>query len=235
MKMLALLAISLVPMFYPMSTFVSVKYVIPLLMLLPFAMQSILERGVERASARAQELVSWGIVAAGLLAALVSIEPAKRAPFIRLTATSPRTIATHDGARTFGAFAVALCAAGRDDSGEPGWKAAQAVFDSLQSDTGPDLWIVADDSSFRTGRVSWRFLRTILARRGIHGKLIGPHTLRYDVGARHVVFTVPSDQEAERKKALDPESLRLDLFKSETPEIDIDQRVQAALAKTDPA
>ena len=164
-NMLALLAISLVPMLYPMTTFVSVKYVIPLLMLLPFAMQRILERGVERATARGLGLVSWGTVAAGLLAALVSIEPAKRPPFVRLTGTSPKSIVTHDGARSFGAFAVALKAAGRDDSGEPGWKAAQILFDSLQSGNGSDLWIVANDSSFNTGRVSWRYLRTILARR----------------------------------------------------------------------
>jgi len=203
-----------------------------LIMLLPFAMQQILERSVLRASERSMRLVSWGTALAGLLAALVSIEPAKRPPFLRATATDPKPVYTHDGNRTFGAYAVALRNVGLDDSAEPGWKAAHLLFDSLATGTGPDLWIVAEDSSFQAGRMSWRYLRTLLARRGIHGALIAPHTFRYDLGARHVVFTIPSDQEAERKKSLDPESVRLDISDPKTPDVEIEERAKAALATT---
>ena len=233
-KMLALLALSIVPMVYPMTTFVSVKYAIPLLMLLPFAMQAMLERACEHASARTAGLVSWGVVALALIAALVSIEPSKRPPFLRATATASKVINTHDGQRTFGAFAFELPKAGQDDSAQPGWRAAYRLSESLRSENGPDLWIVAQDSSFDAGRVSWRYLRTILARQGIHGKRIAPHTFRYDVGHHHVVFTIPSTEEAGQKQSLDPGAVRLDFSTPKMTDSEANQQVEARLANPAP-
>ena len=235
---LALVAASLVPSLYPLTAFTSVKYAIPMILLLPFAMLAILDRCIDLWSPSLTRPLSWAVVAAAVGALLVSVEPSKKPPFLRVTSTRPRLIGTADGPRTIGAYLLSIRKVGRDDADDPMRRAARRLFDALITGKGTDLWFIGPDRTFRPPMeglhpacVGWRHLRILLARKGYHGRWVAPRTDRYDVGNSRITLTVPSDDEATPDRTLAPGSVRVDLSDSSLKPGAIHRCIEEALAR----
>jgi hypothetical protein len=224
------LAASLLPLFYPMTSFTSAKYAIPLILLLPLAMQQILDGLCDQRLASKKRLVSLGVVVSALFAWMVSVEPAKRPPFVNLTVTEPLMINTHDGQRTFGAYAMAMCLPCQSEAAMPDWAAARLLHEESHASDARDIWFVGEDSTYSRGRIGWRYLRLLLAREGLHGTHIAPHTLAYSTGNCRVILTVPSLGESELARRLAPTAIRIDAsMAEETPE-QVLRRVEEQMA-----
>ena len=192
---LVFVTVASLPLFYPLTSLASVKYLVPLLMFLPFVMLATLERLCASWGQTGVKLLSLGVVAAAAGAWLVSIEPSKKPPFIRATVFEPKQLHTCDGDRTLGAYLVAMSAPSSSEYNPYGWQAAHRIVKALDAGTPHEIWFVGADSSFNSGAVGWRFVRTLLARRGLHGTCIAPGTIQYQLenGAR-ITMTLPESQ-----------------------------------------
>jgi hypothetical protein len=183
------------PLFYPLTSLASVKYLVPLLLLLPFVMLAALERLCASWGQTGVKLLSLGVVAAAAGAWLVSIEPSKKLPFIRATVFEPKDLHTCDGKRTLGAYLVALGTPGSAAFGRYGRQAAHRIVEALDAGEAHEIWFVGTDSTWSPGAVGWRYVRTLLARRGLHGTCVAPKTIQYQLenGAR-ITMTTPDSQ-----------------------------------------
>src|SRR5262249_26344711 len=143
---------------------------------------------------------------------------------------TPIQVHTHDGERTFGAYGFAMRSVGRSETSKPEWTAARLLHEELQSINPSDIWFVGEDSSFRSGKIGWRYLRLLLARDGLRGRIVAPHTLLYTVGVHRAIFTVPSQEEKDLAARLAPNALRIEVSSDgETPE-QILKKIQEQLA-----
>ncbi len=133
---LFVLAAALLPFLYPMTSFTSAKYGIPLMLLLPLAMQQILDRACEHRLAGKKRLVSLGVVVSALIAWTISVEPSKRPPFVKVAVNRPLQIPTHDGMRTLGAYAFAMRLPGQSEAAEPEWRVAELLQEELHATGG---------------------------------------------------------------------------------------------------
>lgn len=225
----ALVAFSLLPLFLPLTAFTTAKYAIPLVLLLPFTLLSILDRWCERRSASTLRALHLAITAVAVFALLVSVEPSKRPPYVRITTTRPRPIATHDGARSLGAYLVSMGKVSRQDPSDLEWRAAHAIFDALVSEKPVDVWFVGADDSYVPGRVGWRYTRILLARAGVLGRCIARETDRYGIGKSRITFTIPPKNGGEGPFAPDPGATIIDLSPSGLTGVDVLARVERAL------
>lgn len=218
----SVIVISALPLFYPMTSFVSPKYGIPLMILLPFFMLNSLEHLCSKWSTAGIHKLSITIVLVAIFSWMASIEPSKTAPFLRFTLNDAKKIGTHDGNRTLGAYSNNLPWFGADDSNTPKWKLAYSIVKSLDKQKNTEIWFVGNDDTFSPGGIGWRLVRIILERRGIHGECIAHQTYRYNLeNGSMISLTVPSDFESRQQQELSPNSLRLDLSQNKLTDEEI--------------
>jgi hypothetical protein len=173
-RTIVLFAAAAAPLLLPARDLLSAKYLLPLMAVLPFAMRRI----------RGSALV---VPVAAVVAACIAIEPAPAPPFVRVSALAARQVPTHDGPRSYGAYllqAWRIAGAGADD---PHRVASRDLVAFLRTPGRPVL-LLGEPGFFAPGAIGWRHAQLALAKAGVRGAVVAPHTIRYELPERRFVL-----------------------------------------------
>ncbi len=178
----AILAAACAPALLPMPGLLSVKYAMPLFVVLPLLAAA----AWRRLDAVAASTARWRAPALiGTSVALLAVAPDidRAPPYLGIAATDARQIGTHDGERSWGAYAMQMLRVDRLRPRTARERDAARLVEALEAHPGLAIVFVGRDSAFGTGAVGWRHARLLLARAGHRGHVAGPGLVRVDVGA----------------------------------------------------
>ncbi|MEM9580710.1 MAG: hypothetical protein AAF891_08480, partial [Pseudomonadota bacterium] len=187
----ALLLISLLPFFYAMQNLLSVKYMIPLFALLPACAALLWRDASARLSAPGRRLLAglWGGLTVGLI--FVAVDLDRQPPQLRITASDPRAINTHDGLRTWGAYLTAYSWVERRRPADrivPRIQRADDFVSFAQSPSAYQVWMIGDRGFFGRGGLGWNLIYVRLELQGYHG-VPGPDgTVSFDLPMGRLVL-----------------------------------------------
>ncbi len=174
-----LIACATLPLLYPATGLLSVKYLLPLFAFLPPLLADCFAQLQERYLKRTAPRAPLFIIAAALSALAVSVEPDKAAPYFRVTATRARVIPTHDGPRTWGAYLSQFLRVDRLSAPTPEQTASRELIELLDDlPAGSDLIVYGGENFFDLGGIAWRHTQLAAQKRRFFGELIAPHVIR---------------------------------------------------------
>ncbi|MBT2187927.1 hypothetical protein [Sphingobium nicotianae] len=174
--------IAALPAIYPVLNILSPKYLLPAVPFLLLLFVRAQELAMAWFAARWQALSRAGLIAVTILPWLASLSLVGHAPFLLPGLSPVRPVGTHDGARGYGGYVwqmIRTDAAPLEAGNRPG---AQALARDLASGATPRLLLLGGENLFEPGGMGWRHLQLILERQGIHGVLVAPHVLNFDLG-----------------------------------------------------
>jgi hypothetical protein len=176
------------PVCLPLPNLLSVKYAVPLLMFFPAILVACLssaERAVS-ANLRKWPLIISGTATVGLL--FFSASFYGRAPYLMLETRASRQVGTHDGTRSYGGYFWQVFAVERGAELTPHQEFAQRVLGELREVNGPDIVVAGNENFFDPGGAGWRDLQLSLEADGIHGSVVAPHTIQFELNGRRLTL-----------------------------------------------
>jgi hypothetical protein len=177
------------PLLFPATSLLSVKYLLPLMAFLPMALVRAVELLEDRLPAPLARFTDPALMAAAVLALLVSIEPDNHAPFLRVSFTDARQIGTHDGARSFGAYLRQALEVQRWSEPEPHQVAAKELLAFVAQTAQSNVVLAGSDTYFTPGAIGWRHTQLLAEQNGFHGTVLDKQLLRLDVGSQQLWLT----------------------------------------------
>lgn len=173
--------IAALPALYPILNILSPKYMLPLIPFLLLLFVRSQELVMDWLPTRVRGLAQAALFLAALLPLVVSISLDRQSPFILPGLTPIKPIGTHDGPRGYGGYLWQMMAtdAVEPSPGQSG--AARRIETQLMTTEPINMLIIGKENMFDPGGVGWRHLQLMLEQRGLHGTLIAPRTLRFDL------------------------------------------------------
>lgn len=174
---------------FPASSLLSAKYLLPLMVYLPAFLVRCFERLEERLPPRCHRFSDITVVVIAVVALSLSIEPHSRPPFLRFSVVHARQVATHDGARSFGAYLVQMFnvnRSGADNDFKDRQKAAAELLAFMRRPLGPDILVAGYDGYFNNGSIGWRQFQLLAEKNKTHGSVVGDHLLLFEFGGRRL-------------------------------------------------
>jgi len=98
-------------------------------------------------------------------------------------------VATHDGARSFGAYLVQMFnvnRSGADNDFKDRQKAAAELLAFMRRPLGPDILVAGYDGYFNNGSIGWRQFQLLAEKNKTHGSVVGDHLLLFEFGGRRL-------------------------------------------------
>lgn len=189
-------AAAALPPLLPVPNMLSPKYLLPMA---PFALLLFV---------RAQEVYARGrglLWAAAILPWLFSISLYGGKPYVAPGLLASRPVPTHDGPRAWGGYVWQMMdtdnQAGREQA-----LAGEAMARALLARPGENIVYLGSEDYFEPGGLGWRNLQLALQQRGLHGTLVAPHVLRFDLPNGHWLLlarTLPAGLEEARYRVID--------------------------------
>ncbi|OJY71720.1 MAG: hypothetical protein BGP16_14120 [Sphingobium sp. 66-54] len=177
------------PALYPLFSMLSPKYILPLAPFLLLLFVRTQEVVTEWLAGRWQPWLRGGLIAAATTPIILSVSPMGHAPFLMLGLTPLRPIGTHDGPRGYGGYLWQMIATDAQIERTAEQRAAAQLEQNLLTGTPRRMQILGGENYFDRGGIGWRHLQLALEKRDIHGTLIAPHTLLFDLGpGRRIVL-----------------------------------------------
>jgi hypothetical protein len=143
-----------------------------------------------------------------------------RAPYLMLETRASRQIGTHDGTRSYGGYFWQMFAVERGAELTAHQEFAQRVLGELREVNGPDIVIAGNENFFNPGGAGWRDLQLLLEADGIHGSVVAPHTIQFELNGRKLTLIrdvpVKIDALFDRGRGVKVYDLR-DELRSESP------------------
>jgi hypothetical protein len=170
---------------YPMMNILSPKYVLPEIPFLLLLFVNVQEKAAPWIWARLGRIAVGALAALALCPLLISISLSGQPPFLTPGTMPSRPVGTHDGLRGYGGYVWLMRATDSPQAKDKSQKAADVIGGSLFGSDAGNLVFLGGENVFDPGGVGWRHLQLILARRGIEGRYIGAHSLRFDLGNGH--------------------------------------------------
>jgi hypothetical protein len=179
---------AIAPVCLPLPNLLSVKYAVPLLMFFPAILVACLSSAERAVSAHLRKwpLLISGVATVALL--LFSASLYGRAPYLMLGTRPSREVGTHDGTRSYGGYFWQMLAVERGAEATPHQKFAQKVLGELREVNGPDIVVAGDENFFNPGGAGWRDLQLSLEADGIHGSVVAPHTIQFELNGRRLTL-----------------------------------------------
>lgn len=232
-KLIFILAI--LPLLYPFTSLLSVKYLLPLYIFLPvcflYGYEYLSELIISKYK---KDYAKTGVFVAAILALLVSIELQNKSPFIRCTLFEARRVGTHDGARSYGAYLVQTLGFYRIRDVNFNFLAAEEIIDFLKKQNGSDILFVGKENIFSNGGIGWRATQLLAETNHIHGQVIGDHLISFDFGPHHLWLAENLDNANDNIKQSQHKPLIIDLGSQEIAAQDAYAIVHALLNKPQP-
>lgn len=202
----ALWILAAIPPALPLPNILSPKYMLPLA---PFALLFFV-----RAQERIEDLLAnglriWakrGLWAAAIVPAFLSVSLDGQPPFV-LTGLAPvKPVPTHDGPRGWGGYVWQMMGTDAPAAKSENQKIGEALTQKLLTAPGENLVYLGGENYFDPGAPGWRHLQLALEQRGLHGKLVAPHVLRFDLPNGHwlvLANTLPASLPGKDYKLID--------------------------------
>jgi hypothetical protein len=180
--------VAIAPVCLSLPNLLSVKYALPLLMFFPAILVECLSSTERAVSA---PLWKWplfisGAATVGLL--FFSASFYGRPPYLVLETRPSREVGTHDGTRSYGGYFWQMLAVERGAEPTPHQEFAQKVLGELREVNGPDIVVAGDENFFNPGGAGWRDLQLSLEADGIHGSIVAPHTIQFELNGRRLTL-----------------------------------------------
>lgn len=174
--------IAALPAAYPLFSLLSPKYVLPVAPFLLLLFVRVQEQATTWLIDRWRILLRGGLLIAAVTPIFLSISLSGKAPFLLPGLEPSRPIGTHDGPRGYGGYLWQLMATDSSSKQSDAQYAAADLARNLLEGPHRNILLVGGENYFDRGGIAWRHLQLILARRGIHGVLVAPHVLLFDLG-----------------------------------------------------
>lgn len=195
-----------IPPALPLPDILSPKYMLPLA---PFALLFFLRAQEQIEACLTNGLRIWarrGLWLAAIAPIFLSISLSGKAPFLMPGLSPAKPVPTHDGPRGWGGYAWQMI-----ETDAPGAKTehqiqSEALARELFEGQGENLVYLGGENYFDPGAPGWRHLQLALERRGIHGQLVAPHVLRFDLSNGHwlvLANTLPASLPGKDYKLID--------------------------------
>jgi hypothetical protein len=180
--------VAIAPVCLPLPNLLSVKYAVPLLMFFPAILVECLSSAERAVSAHLRKWLLFisGAATVGLL--FFSASFYGRAPYLMLETRASRQVGTHDGTRSYGGYFWQTFAVGRGAELTPHQEFAQRVLGEFREVYGPDIVVAGDENFFNPGGAGWRDLQLSLEGDGIHGSIVAPHTIQFELNGRKLTL-----------------------------------------------
>lgn len=194
----------LLPAFPP--TPLSPKYY---LTLAPFALLFFLRAQERIEDCLSMDLRLWakhGLWAAAIVPAFLSVSLDGQAPFVLPGLAPVKPVPTHDGPRGWGGYVWQMMETDAPAAKPENQKIGDALAQELLTGPGENLVYLGGENYFDPGAPGWRHLQLALEQRGLHGKLVAPHVLRFDLPNRHWLIlanTLPAQLPGKDYKLID--------------------------------
>lgn len=180
----ALVAIAAAPALISIPNILSVKYMMPIFVLLPLLAALIWRRLQEDLSnPRHKRLANGGLVAATVFLIAFSIDVDNQAPFIKPSVTDARQIGTHDGNRSWGAYAMQMMRMNMLAEPSARQREGAELAASVQQGAGKTVVWLGCQTYFSDGAAGWRHAQLELAKRGYRTRVEGTGLLKASIGA----------------------------------------------------
>ena len=168
-----IIAIGAVPMALPLFNLLSVKYMMPALILWPLPAALFL-KGIEKAVGH-PKLVRASFIAGTSLFLFVSADPMKAPPFVRLAIGDSVLVGSHDGPRSHGAYLNRWLEISKIEGYRPsGYQdGATELATRIEGAQTTTLGFIGHPSHFREGSFAWRALYIRLAYAGYRPEVPG--------------------------------------------------------------
>ncbi len=173
---------------FPVRTLLSVKYIVPLLMFVPFFLAPALTAIELRTPEGQRGLLLPAAVAATCLLTIFSFSLTGTPPYLHLGLLAMRPVGTHDGPRSYGGYLWQMATVDRFVPRPEAQLAADCIVAALKSG-GPDIVVAGAESAMLPGGIGWRHVQLALERAGYRGALIAPHQIRFDVEGRRLTLS----------------------------------------------
>jgi hypothetical protein len=185
--------ISLIPFLMALRNLLSVKYMMPIFALLPIWAAMLWMAFAARLPEKARRGVQALWITASVLLCLIAVEPDNAPPYILVTAQDARQIGTHDGRRTWGAYAWQLADVARQNPTPKDAGAAQVFVAKATSGLAQDVWLVGPPNVFGHGGLGWRHIYLALEKAGWQGAPIGDGRIRFDVPGADIILSLDTE------------------------------------------
>lgn len=174
-----------IPPALPLPNILSPKYLLPLA---PFALLFFLRAQEAIGDVLGNGLRIWarrGLLVAAIVPVFLSISLSGQAPFLIPGFSPVKPVPTHDGPRGWGGYAWQIMEADAQAAKPEQQIKGEALARELLEGPGKNLVYLGGENYFDPGAPGWRHLQLILEQRGIHGTLVAPHVLRFDLPNGH--------------------------------------------------
>jgi hypothetical protein len=180
--------LAMLPLALPLPNLLSVKYVLPLAMFVPpFLMQCL--SAIEDTLPHKLRLWPVWIAASGTaVLLLISVSVFGQPPYLEIGSLASRPVGTHDGYRSYGGYLWQAAALDRWAPRSEQQTAASLILNDFRRSVGPDILVAGDESFFAPGGIGWRHLQLELERSGVHGRLLAPQELQFDLNDRKLTL-----------------------------------------------
>ena len=176
--------VAMTPLMIPLLNSLTPKYGLPLAIFVPTFLVQCLSAIEARLS---QGLRPWllGLSALGTAALLfLSFSIAGKSPFVQIGTLASRQVGTHNGARSYGGYLWQIAYLHHRSETSPKQASADQIFRDFLDPNGPDLVVAGRES----GGVGWRFLQLAFEQSGIHGEVVAPDQIRFDLNDRRLTL-----------------------------------------------
>lgn len=183
------IGLCLLPSLYVVKDLLSVKYLLPLMVFLPFLAAKVFQSLRTHLSPRNWKAAYGGLLALTMGLLLASAEPVKRAPYINVTVLTPRQIVTHDGPRSWGAYISQLLLISKTGENDRNVAAGKALTERMIDGKDETLVFVGTPSAFSAGSIGWRHAQMNLANKGFNGTALAENLVRIQVNGSTLWLT----------------------------------------------
>ena len=191
--------LAILPLALPLPNLLSIKYALPLLMFVPTFLMQCLSAIEMKMSAMLWPWVFRVFAVSTFSLLFVSISVMGKPPFFKIGTLASRPVGTHDGMRSYGGYLWQMATVYRLAPRSERQLAADRMLSEFLNPVGPDIVFVGKESFFFPGSIGWRHLQLELERSGIHGTLIAPHQMQFDLNDRRLTFLRDLIPDAEKQ------------------------------------
>lgn len=181
-----LLLLSLLPALIVMPDLLSVKYLMPAFVVLPFFAAFSWKLLADNLTGTHFRIVKIILFIGTALHLIVSIEPMTKMPFINVAISDVREIGTHDGPRTWGAYISQFSKVKHTRRDQDSFEQGKLITEALMNESPGTLYYVGEQSYFSSGAAGWRYAFLMLEMNGFKNEVIEKGIVKFKVGANEL-------------------------------------------------
>ncbi len=184
-----ILGLAFLPSLVVLPDLLSVKYLLPSMVILPFFAAFIWKVIADNMDDYRRRQSQKLLILSTCLITVVAIEPIRVSPYLSVSVSNARQIGTHDGQRSWGAYIFQVLRFDHwyDESNQA--LNGQKIVDALLTGNNKIIIFIGDENYFAEGAAAWRHAQLALEKGGYNGTVVASKVIMFEVGSNRLWIT----------------------------------------------